>query len=152
MRLLLSHRLSRLRSILLAVLYFATLIICWNISLLSTQSPSENQNKQSVSNRPSSRKNKRYRKADSKESPSWTIDQFQVPEQEGKLRFHDLDLEAPLMHGIADLGFQYCSPIQAQSLPNTLQGYDLLGKAQTGTGKTAAFLIAIIDDLLKKPH
>ena len=55
------------------------------------------------------------------------------------------------MHGIADLGFEYCSPIQAQSLPHTLNGHDMVGKAQTGTGKTAAFLLSIIDDLMKNP-
>ena len=55
------------------------------------------------------------------------------------------------MRGIADLGFKYCSPIQAQSFPYTLAGNDVVGKAQTGTGKTAAFLIAIIDDLMKNP-
>lgn len=81
----------------------------------------------------------------------WDISQFPVPEVEGKTRFHDLDLEPSLMHAIADLKFEYCSPIQAMSLPNTLQGNDLLGKAQTGTGKTAAFLVAIIDDFLKNP-
>jgi ATP-dependent RNA helicase RhlB len=84
-------------------------------------------------------------------APAWDISQFAVPEVKGKTRFHDLGLEAPLMHAIADLGFEYCSPIQAQSLPNTLNGHDMLGKAQTGTGKTAAFLTAIIDDLLKNP-
>ncbi|MDO6571577.1 MULTISPECIES: ATP-dependent RNA helicase RhlB [unclassified Gilvimarinus] len=68
---------------------------------------------------------------------------------EGKTRFHDLNLETGLMHAIADEGFEYCSPIQAQSLPHALQGKDVVGKAQTGTGKTAAFLTAIIDDLLK---
>ncbi|WP_105104498.1 ATP-dependent RNA helicase RhlB [Microbulbifer pacificus] len=81
----------------------------------------------------------------------WSLDEFQVPEQEGKVRFHDLDLPLPLMHAIADLGYQYCSPIQGQSLPHTLNGHDLVGKAQTGTGKTAAFLITVIDDLLKHP-
>nr|WP_255775241.1 ATP-dependent RNA helicase RhlB [Microbulbifer sediminum] len=81
----------------------------------------------------------------------WSLDQFQVPEEEGKVRFHDLDLPLDLMHGIHDLGFQYCSPIQGRSLPHTLNGHDLVGKAQTGTGKTAAFLITIIDDLLKHP-
>jgi ATP-dependent RNA helicase RhlB len=83
--------------------------------------------------------------------PAWDISQFVVPEVEGKTRFHDLDLAPELMHAIADLGFEYCSPIQAQSLPNTLNGHDMLGKAQTGTGKTAAFLAAIIDDILKNP-
>ncbi|WP_246068415.1 ATP-dependent RNA helicase RhlB [Microbulbifer harenosus] len=81
----------------------------------------------------------------------WSLDEFQVPEQEGKVRFHDLDLPLPLMHAIADLGYQYCSPIQGRSLPHTLNGHDLVGKAQTGTGKTAAFLITVIDDLLKHP-
>jgi len=81
----------------------------------------------------------------------WDISKFPVPEKEGKTRFHDLFLEPEIMHAVADLGFEYCSPIQAQSLPHTLKGHDLLGKAQTGTGKTAAFLIAIIDDFLKNP-
>ena len=81
----------------------------------------------------------------------WNISQFEVEPAEGKARFHDLDLELPIMRAVADLGFKYCSPIQAQSLPHALQGKDVVGKAQTGTGKTAAFLTAIIDDLLKNP-
>jgi ATP-dependent RNA helicase RhlB len=85
------------------------------------------------------------------ESPAWTLDDFKVPPMEGKTRFHDLDLPLELMHGIADLGFEYCSPIQAQSLPLTLNGHDMVGKAQTGTGKTAAFLLSTIDDLMKNP-
>lgn len=84
-------------------------------------------------------------------SPPWSLDDFNVPPQEGKTRFHDLDLSLELMHGIADLGFEYCSPIQAQSLPLTLNGHDMVGKAQTGTGKTAAFLVSTIDDLIKNP-
>lgn len=81
----------------------------------------------------------------------WDISEFAVDVVEGKTRFHDFDLAPELMHGIADLGFKYCSPIQAQSLPHALQGKDVVGKAQTGTGKTAAFLTAIIDYLLKSP-
>lgn len=81
----------------------------------------------------------------------WSIEQFKVEPVEGKTRFHDLDLPDDLMHGIADLGFEYCSPIQAQALPFTLDGQDVVGKAQTGTGKTAAFLLGIIDDLLRHP-
>lgn len=84
-------------------------------------------------------------------APVWTVDQFQVPAEEGKTRFHDLDLDPSLMHGIADTGFKYCSPIQAVSLPHTLRGNDVIGKAQTGTGKTAAFLITIFNDLLNNP-
>ena len=81
----------------------------------------------------------------------WTPSQFEVPVKEGETRFHDLGLEDSLMHGIADLGFQYCSPIQAQVLPHTLQGHDAIGKAQTGTGKTAAFLVTIFNDQLVHP-
>lgn len=86
-----------------------------------------------------------------KQPAAWTVDQFQVAEEEGKTRFHDLGLDDRLMHGIADLGFEYCSPIQAGVLPQTLQGHDAIGKAQTGTGKTAAFLVTIINDLLNNP-
>jgi len=82
---------------------------------------------------------------------AWDSSQFQVPEAEGKMRFHDLNLKEEIMHAIYDLGFQYCSPIQAQILPHTLKGADAIGKAQTGTGKTAAYLITIIDDLLRHP-
>ena len=84
-----------------------------------------------------------------KDQGDWSIDQFVVAPQEGETRFHDLDLALTLMRGIAELGFQYCSPIQAQVLPHTLQGHDAIGKAQTGTGKTAAFLITIFNDLLE---
>ncbi len=81
----------------------------------------------------------------------WSVDDFQVEPREGEVRFHDLGLRDELMHGIADLGFQYCSPIQGAVLPHTLQGNDAIGKAQTGTGKTAAFLITIFNDLLNHP-
>ena len=81
----------------------------------------------------------------------WDLSRFEVPEEEGKTRFHDLGLRLEVMHAIADLGFRYCSPIQAQVLPYTLDGYDAIGKAQTGTGKTAAFLITIFNDLLCNP-
>lgn len=81
----------------------------------------------------------------------WDPASFVVEEIAGKTRFQDLDLEPEIMHAVADLGFSYCSPIQAQSLPHALQGKDVVGKAQTGTGKTAAFLTTIIDDLLKNP-
>lgn len=81
----------------------------------------------------------------------WDISEFVVAPEEGKTRFHDFDFTPELMHAIADLGFKYCSPIQAQSLPYALKGRDVVGKAQTGTGKTAAFLTAIIDDLIRNP-
>jgi ATP-dependent RNA helicase RhlB len=81
----------------------------------------------------------------------WSVDQFVVEPQEGKVRFHDFDLPLPLLRGIQSAGFSYCTPIQGASLPHTLRGHDMVGKAQTGTGKTAAFLISTISDLLKHP-
>ncbi|MFL0800068.1 MAG: DEAD/DEAH box helicase [Agarilytica sp.] len=47
------------------------------------------------------------------------------------------------------MGFEFCSPIQEKSLPYSLSSHDVVGKAQTGTGKTAAFLLAVFEDLLK---
>jgi ATP-dependent RNA helicase RhlB len=67
------------------------------------------------------------------------------------IKFHDFNLPQPLLRAIDDLGFEFCTPIQAQSLQITLQGHDVTGKAQTGTGKTAAFLTTIINDLYKNP-
>jgi ATP-dependent RNA helicase RhlB len=67
------------------------------------------------------------------------------------VRFHDFDLPAELLRATDELGFEYCTPIQAQSLRMTLQGHDVTGKAQTGTGKTAAFLTTIINDLFRNP-
>jgi ATP-dependent RNA helicase RhlB len=55
------------------------------------------------------------------------------------------------MHAVADLGFTYCTPIQAEILPSTLNGKDATGRAQTGTGKTAAFLITVFTRLLNHP-
>jgi ATP-dependent RNA helicase RhlB len=70
---------------------------------------------------------------------------------EGKTRFHDMDLPVEIMHAVHDLGFEYCTPIQAAILPEALAGSDVTGKAQTGTGKTAAFLIAILTHLKRRP-
>lgn len=82
---------------------------------------------------------------------AWSIDQFVVEPVEGKRRFHDFDLPSEVMHGIADLGFQYCTEIQALSLQNALDGKNIAGKAQTGSGKTAAFLVAILTRYLRTP-
>lgn len=68
-----------------------------------------------------------------------------------RLKFAAFNLVEPLSRAIADLGFDYCTPIQAQSLHYTLKGNDVTGRAQTGTGKTAAFLITIINDLVSNP-
>jgi ATP-dependent RNA helicase RhlB len=56
-----------------------------------------------------------------------------------------------VLQGIRDAGFKFCTPIQSKTLPLTLAGKDVAGQAQTGTGKTAAFLITIFSHLLKHP-
>jgi ATP-dependent RNA helicase RhlB len=66
-----------------------------------------------------------------------------------ELRFDALPLKDSVRAGIRDAGFEFCTPIQASTLPLALQGHDVAGQAQTGTGKTAAFLIAAYERLLK---
>ncbi len=80
----------------------------------------------------------------------WNPDSFKVEPEEGKTRFHDIDLPDDIMHAIDDLEFKYCTPIQAEILPLTLDGKDMAGKAQTGTGKTAAFLLGIFTQFFRK--
>ena len=63
------------------------------------------------------------------------------------LRFTDLPLSAGLQQGIAEAGFVQCTPIQSETLPLALEGQDVAGQAQTGTGKTAAFLLALFHRL-----
>ena len=83
---------------------------------------------------------------------AWSLESFQVEPIEGKKRFHDFDLPSEVMHGIADLGFKYCTEIQALSLEQALAGKNIAGKAQTGSGKTAAFLVAILTRYLRSPE
>jgi len=97
------------------------------------------------------RRRRRSRKPRSTAAKQWTPASFRVPVVEGKKRFHDFRLPDVLMHAIADQGFEYCTPIQAETIEPALAGKDMIGKAQTGTGKTAAFLIGIITDLLDFP-
>ena len=85
------------------------------------------------------------------EHGDWTAKEWEVPEVEGKRRFLDFDLEGELVHALADLDFRYATPIQAQALPVALDGKDVCGRAQTGTGKTAAFLLTILNHLLRTP-
>lgn len=65
--------------------------------------------------------------------------------------FARLNLPEPLEHAILDLGFQNTTPVQAEVLPHSLDGADIIAQAQTGTGKTAAFLLSIITYDLENP-
>ncbi len=69
----------------------------------------------------------------------------------GKTFFKDLNLDQRVLDAITDIGFEHCTPIQAETLPFTLACQDLIGQAQTGTGKTAAFLITAIQSMLETP-
>ncbi len=65
--------------------------------------------------------------------------------------FESFNLHPSLLAGLNDTGFIRCTPIQALTLPIALEGRDIAGQAQTGTGKTAAFLVAVLNRLLTKP-
>ncbi|MDD4098585.1 MAG: DEAD/DEAH box helicase [Lentisphaeria bacterium] len=82
----------------------------------------------------------------------WTAPAGERQSPDEKL-FQDLDLDPRLLRAIVDeLKFRICSPIQAAALPSLLAGRDLAGRAQTGTGKTAAFLITILQRFLTQPQ
>ncbi|MEM7077770.1 MAG: DEAD/DEAH box helicase [Pseudomonadota bacterium] len=81
----------------------------------------------------------------------WNPEEFDIPEVEGKDRFHDFALPNPIMQAIHKLGYEYCTPIQSQALPFALSDYDVTGQAQTGTGKTAAFLLSIFARFWEQP-
>jgi ATP-dependent RNA helicase RhlE len=66
--------------------------------------------------------------------------------------FTQLKLHPDLLRGVKDLGFNSPTPIQADSIPPALEGRDLLASAQTGSGKTAAFLLPILNGLMGKPR
>ena len=58
--------------------------------------------------------------------------------------FEDLDLSYNILDALYDMHFEECTPIQEQCIPHILEGKDILGIAQTGTGKTAAYLLPIL--------
>ena len=66
-----------------------------------------------------------------------------------QLSFAELPIHPKILDALQSKGFEYCTPIQALSLPITLSGKDVAGQAQTGTGKTMAFLIAVFHHLLQ---
>ncbi len=67
------------------------------------------------------------------------------------LNFSSFDLHPALLTGLTRAGFTLCTPIQALTLPVALAGRDIAGQAQTGTGKTLAFLVVVVNRLLSSP-
>jgi ATP-dependent RNA helicase RhlE len=81
--------------------------------------------------------------------PSLAVDA--AVEADVRVTFAELGLAEPLLQAVADAGYTHPTPIQAQAIPLARKGRDLIGLAQTGTGKTAAFTLPIIDRLLGGP-
>jgi superfamily II DNA/RNA helicase len=65
------------------------------------------------------------------------------------MKFHEFNLDEQILEAISYMGFEEATPIQEQTIPQALAGRDILGLAQTGTGKTAAFLLPILNKLVK---
>lgn len=80
------------------------------------------------------------------------IQRAEKPEFLTQTRFDEFDLPPAILSGLNDAGFTYCTPIQARSLPVLLTGRDVAGQAQTGTGKTGAFLVTVLTRLLSIPE
>ena len=66
-----------------------------------------------------------------------------------KITFKNLNLKEDILRAIEELGYETPSPIQAQAIPLAIEGHDLIGQAQTGTGKTAAFGCSLLNNLVK---
>jgi len=77
---------------------------------------------------------------------------IKTAEHEIKHKFSDFQIDARLLNNISQKGFENPTPIQDQSIPPALEGRDVIGIANTGTGKTAAFLIPIINKMLANPN
>ena len=68
------------------------------------------------------------------------------------IKFQQFELDSRLLHILDEIGFEDCTPVQAECLPLILEGHDIAGQAQTGTGKTAAFLLSTFHFLLTRRH
>ena len=75
------------------------------------------------------------------------VDEAAVPDPEPSIPFEALHLSAPVLAAVEAMGFELATPIQAQSIPPALAGRDVIGQAHTGSGKTAAFGIPIVERL-----
>ena len=81
---------------------------------------------------------------------SWELPE--APVEEGKTAFLSMDVCPAVQRAIHEMDFKFCTPVQAGVLPHSVLGKDVAAKAQTGTGKTAAFLISMFDYFVKHPQ
>ena len=65
------------------------------------------------------------------------------------MKFSELNLEDSVLQALDAMNFRECTPVQEHTIPVILEGKDLIGVAQTGTGKTAAYLLPVINELSK---
>ncbi len=87
------------------------------------------------------------------ETGEMSTTQQEINDMEQKMRFEDADIDSGILRAVQEMGFETMSPIQEKAIPVLLEGRDIIGQAQTGTGKTAAFGIPMIqntDPYLKK--
>ena len=68
------------------------------------------------------------------------------------MNFKELGLNDQMLETISFMGYEKATPIQEMAIPEILNGKDLIACAQTGTGKTAAFVLPIINQLMDRPH
>ena len=64
------------------------------------------------------------------------------------MKFEELNIDERIMRAVEDMGFEEASPIQVQAIPQLLEGRDVIGQAQTGTGKTAAYSIPVLSMIM----
>ncbi|MGB0733470.1 MAG: ATP-dependent RNA helicase RhlB [Pontibacterium sp.] len=93
----------------------------------------------------------RNRRHNNNHRRSWSATEYKLKDDSDAIRFDELGLPDQVLQAIDDLGFEQATPIQGATIPLALKGKDIIGKAQTGTGKTAAFLLGIITDLIDYP-
>lgn len=81
------------------------------------------------------------------------IKKHDVPGQDTRMTFRDAEIDEDILKAVLSMGFENMSPIQEKAIPVMLEGRDIIGQAQTGTGKTAAFgipMIQRVDPEMKK--
>ena len=81
-----------------------------------------------------------------------TADVSEKEQKQHEVYFEDLDLSDNVLDALYDMRFEKCTPVQAQCIPPILEHHDVLGVAQTGTGKTAAYLLPMLTLLERDPH
>jgi ATP-dependent RNA helicase RhlB len=109
--------------------------------------PAVEHTKEGGKSRQSAPRTGRGKRSSSRKKPAWSLADFPVDPIPGKARFHDFSIDLEVMRGIAAQGFEYCTPIQENALPAAIQGQDMIARAQTGTGKTAVFMVALLCQL-----